>query len=82
MSYWTFTDIFEEAGPRVTPFHGGFGLLNYQDLSGPGSKLFATGQLPENIRGRFFKFRISFTDVTSVYGLQIATSIIREWGSL
>ena len=57
-------------------------LLNYQDLSGPGSKLFATGQLPENIRGRFFKFRISFTDVTSVYGLQIATSIIREWGSL
>jgi xylan 1,4-beta-xylosidase len=32
MSYWTFTDIFEEAGPRTTPFHGGFGLLNYQDL--------------------------------------------------
>lgn len=35
MSYWTFTDIFEEAGPRVTPFHGGFGLLNYQDLKKP-----------------------------------------------
>lgn len=35
MSYWTFTDIFEEAGPRATPFHGGFGLLNYQDLSKP-----------------------------------------------
>jgi xylan 1,4-beta-xylosidase len=35
MSYWTFTDIFEEAGPRVTPFHGGFGLLNYQDLQKP-----------------------------------------------
>jgi xylan 1,4-beta-xylosidase len=32
MSYWTFTDIFEEAGPRVTPFHGGFGLLNYQGI--------------------------------------------------
>jgi xylan 1,4-beta-xylosidase len=32
MSYWTFTDIFEEAGPRMTPLHGGFGLLNYQDL--------------------------------------------------
>jgi len=28
MSYWVFTDIFEEAGPRFTPFHGGFGLLN------------------------------------------------------
>jgi xylan 1,4-beta-xylosidase len=35
MSYWTFTDIFEEAGPRTTPFHGGFGLLNYQDLKKP-----------------------------------------------
>ena len=35
MSYWTFTDIFEEAGPRMTPFHGGFGLLNYQDLAKP-----------------------------------------------
>ncbi len=35
MSYWTFTDIFEEAGPRTTPFHGGFGLLNYQDLPKP-----------------------------------------------
>jgi xylan 1,4-beta-xylosidase len=32
MSYWVFTDIFEEAGPRFTPFHGGFGLLNYQDI--------------------------------------------------
>jgi xylan 1,4-beta-xylosidase len=32
MSYWTFTDIFEEAGPRATPFHGGFGLLNYQGI--------------------------------------------------
>ncbi len=35
MSYWTFTDIFEEAGPRVTPFHGGFGLINYQDIKKP-----------------------------------------------
>ncbi|MBI2513382.1 MAG: glycoside hydrolase [Opitutae bacterium] len=35
MSYWTFTDIFEENGPRTTPFHGGFGLLNYQDLPKP-----------------------------------------------
>jgi xylan 1,4-beta-xylosidase len=27
MSYWVFTDIFEESGPPVTPFNGGFGLL-------------------------------------------------------
>ena len=35
MSYWTFTDIFEEAGPRFTPFHGGFGLLNTQGINKP-----------------------------------------------
>ncbi len=35
MSYWTFTDIFEEAGPRSTPFHGGFGLINYEDILKP-----------------------------------------------
>ncbi|WP_316810944.1 GH39 family glycosyl hydrolase [Pedobacter heparinus] len=36
MSYWTFTDIFEEAGPGPTPFHGGFGLINLQDIKKPG----------------------------------------------
>lgn len=35
MSYWTFTDIFEEAGPRFTPFHGGFGLINYEGIHKP-----------------------------------------------
>lgn len=35
MSYWVFTDIFEEAGPRFTPFHGGFGLLNQQGIKKP-----------------------------------------------
>jgi xylan 1,4-beta-xylosidase len=35
MSYWVFTDIFEENGPRATPFHGGFGLLNYQGIEKP-----------------------------------------------
>jgi len=35
MSYWVFTDIFEEAGPRFTPFHGGFGLLNTQGINKP-----------------------------------------------
>ncbi len=35
MSYWTFTDIFEEAGPPKTPFHGGFGLINLQDIKKP-----------------------------------------------
>jgi xylan 1,4-beta-xylosidase len=35
MSYWTFTDIFEEMGPRFTPFHGGFGMLNLQGIKKP-----------------------------------------------
>jgi xylan 1,4-beta-xylosidase len=35
MSYWTFTDIFEERGPRFTPFYGGFGLINYEGIRKP-----------------------------------------------
>ena len=35
MSYWVFTDIFEEPGPRFEPFHGGFGLLNIQGINKP-----------------------------------------------
>lgn len=35
MSYWTFTDIFEEAGPPVKSFHGGFGLLTLQNIKKP-----------------------------------------------
>ena len=35
MSYWTFTDIFEESGTVPNPFHGGFGLMNFQGLRKP-----------------------------------------------
>jgi len=35
MLYWVFSDIFEEMGVRTTPFHGGFGLLNYQSIKKP-----------------------------------------------
>jgi xylan 1,4-beta-xylosidase len=35
MSYWTFTDIFEEAGPGPAPFHGGFGMMNTQGIKKP-----------------------------------------------
>lgn len=35
MSYWTFTDIFEEGGTVPNPFHGGFGLINFQGLRKP-----------------------------------------------
>jgi xylan 1,4-beta-xylosidase len=35
MSYWTYTDLFEEPGPPPTPFHGGFGLMNREGLRKP-----------------------------------------------
>jgi len=35
MSYWTYTDLFEEPGPPPTPFHGGFGLLNREGIRKP-----------------------------------------------
>jgi len=35
MSYWIFTDIFEENGPSPRPFHGGFGLINYEGIRKP-----------------------------------------------
>jgi xylan 1,4-beta-xylosidase len=35
MSYWTYSDLFEEPGPPPTPFHGGFGLLNREGIRKP-----------------------------------------------
>jgi xylan 1,4-beta-xylosidase len=35
MSYWVFTDIFEESGTVPSPFHGGFGMMNFQGLKKP-----------------------------------------------
>ena len=35
MSYWTYTDLFEESGPPPTPFHGGFGLMNREGIRKP-----------------------------------------------
>lgn len=49
MSYWTFTDIFEEAGPGPAPFHGGFGLMNIQGLCKPAFYAYRwLCELPEN----------------------------------
>jgi xylan 1,4-beta-xylosidase len=35
MSYWTYTDLFEEPGPPTAPFQGGFGLLNPDGIRKP-----------------------------------------------
>lgn len=58
ISYWTFTDVFEEGGGGIGPFHGGFGLVNENGLHKPtfhamamlgrlGDRLLA--QLPEGV---------------------------------
>lgn len=35
LSYWTFTDVFEENRKTDSVFHGGFGLINYQQIVKP-----------------------------------------------
>lgn len=35
MSYWAYSDLFEEPGPPPTPFHGGFGLMNREGVRKP-----------------------------------------------
>jgi len=39
-SFWTFSDIFEEAGFPSKPFHGGFGLLNLHGVPKPTYRAF------------------------------------------
>ena len=58
LSYWVFTDIFEENGPRMTPFHGGFGLLNYQAIKKPAYYAF-------QFLNRLGKIELANTDAAS-----------------
>ena len=41
MSYWTFSDVFEEAGVVKTPFYGGYGLLAVGGIPKPAFNAFA-----------------------------------------
>ncbi len=40
MSYWTFSDVFEEGGPVKTPFYGGFGLIAAGSIPKPAFNAF------------------------------------------
>lgn len=40
-SYWTFCDVFEEAGVPTTLMHGGFGLLTHRQVKKPTYHLYA-----------------------------------------
>ena len=41
MSYWTFSDVFEEDGPKREPFDGGFGLIDIGGIKKPSYSAFA-----------------------------------------
>ena len=41
MSYWTFSDVFEEQGVYKTPFFGGFGLIAARNIPKPAFHAFA-----------------------------------------
>ncbi|WP_213805170.1 glycosyl hydrolase family 39 [Granulicella sp. dw_53] len=41
MSYWTFSDVFEEQGVIRTPFYGGFGLIAEDGIPKPAFNAFA-----------------------------------------
>jgi len=40
MSYWTFSDVFEEQGVVKTPFYGGYGLIAEDDIPKPAFNTF------------------------------------------
>ena len=41
MSYWTFSDVFEEQGPVKQPFYGGYGLIAAGGIPKPAFNVFA-----------------------------------------
>ncbi len=41
MSYWTFSDVFEEQGVKKTPFYGGFGIVAEDSIPKPAYNAFA-----------------------------------------
>ena len=41
MSFWTFSDVFEENGPKHEPFDGGFGLMALGGIKKPSYSAFA-----------------------------------------
>ncbi|MGA8030578.1 MAG: glycosyl hydrolase family 39, partial [Bryobacteraceae bacterium] len=54
MSYWTFSDVFEEQGVIKTPFYGGYGLIAERGIPKPAFRAFqllhqlGTKRLPVN----------------------------------
>lgn len=57
-------------------------VMSLTDLDDVTGRFFGREEASLNIQGRFFKFRIEFQDLAHIYGMQIGTSFIREWGAV
>ena len=75
MSYWTFSDVFEEGGVVKTPFYGGFGLLAVGGIPKPAFNAFALlHQLGEqrfaaDVTGALFTRRADGALVLAIWNL-------------
>ena len=74
MSYWTYSDLFEEPGPPPTPFHGGFGLLTREGVRKPA--FFAYKYLKQ-LTGRDVPLKDS-SALAAVDGGKVAT-LVWDW---
>ncbi|RZJ86387.1 MAG: beta-xylosidase, partial [Brevundimonas sp.] len=72
MSYWTYSDLFEEPGPQTRPFDGGFGLMNPQGIRKP--SWFAYKYL-----ARLGDRELANTDAESIVTLDGATLQVLAW---
>lgn len=63
IGYWTFTDIFEEHKLGISPFHGGFGLINKDGLKKPSYyAYYLLSKLGEQIIGQGEEYIITKKD--------------------
>jgi xylan 1,4-beta-xylosidase len=73
MSYWSFSDVFEEGGVVKTPFYGGFGLVAEDDIPKPAFNAFAilhklgTTRLPSGSDSALITRRADGTLVVAVW---------------
>ncbi|WP_431103679.1 GH39 family glycosyl hydrolase [Roseateles noduli] len=74
MSYWTYSDLFEEAGPPPAPFHGGFGLLTREGVRKPA--FFAYKYLGQ-LRGREIPL-VDAGALAAVDGAKVA-ALVWDW---
>lgn len=90
LSYWVFTDIFEEEGPAPEDFHGGFGLLNLQNIKKPafhayrmlnelGEELISYGEEWIITRSKEGKFRILACNFETDGDLSLPMSVYPDY---